>query len=135
MKIPGMVRRAAYLGVVAVALTAGCGRSATPSAAGTPKASTPEATASATHVFHGTVEGVDMAGKKLSVANENIPGWMDAMTMSYAVSNPGVLSSLNVGDRITATVHDRDYQTLYDVTIAGAGRRRRPRRVDATDRR
>ena len=60
------------------------------------------------HALHGTVTSVDIAGKRLTIQNEAIEGWMGAMTMAYAVDNPDVLNVLKPGDRITATVYDND---------------------------
>jgi len=70
--------------------------------------------------FKGKVEKVDEANKYVSVNNENIPGWMMSMTMSYKVDKPseGTLDKLKPGDQITATVYDGDFQTLYNVKIA-----------------
>ena len=34
--------------------------------------------------------------------HEAIPGFMEAMTMSYPLKDPGVISELHAGDRITA---------------------------------
>jgi Cu/Ag efflux protein CusF len=70
------------------------------------------------HVFKGTIEKVDEKAKRLTVANENIPGWMMAMTMSYGVDNETVLKQIKVGDQITATVYDGDFKTLHDVKVA-----------------
>ncbi|MGC4080790.1 MAG: copper-binding protein [Vicinamibacterales bacterium] len=72
------------------------------------------------HSFTGTVESVDTAGKRVSVANDNVPGWMAPMTMSYQVDPPDVLARLKKGDRITATVYDGNFTTLFKVQVGAA---------------
>jgi Cu/Ag efflux protein CusF len=71
------------------------------------------------HAFKGKVEKVDPKTKMVTVNNENIPGWMMSMTMSYKVDKPseGTLDKLKPGDQITATVYDGDFQTLYNVKV------------------
>lgn len=70
------------------------------------------------YVFKGTVTDVDTSTNKLVIANENIPGWMTAMTMNYQVDDPAVLKTLKKGDRIEATVYDGDLK-LYQVKVVG----------------
>ncbi|HVZ21843.1 MAG TPA: copper-binding protein [Vicinamibacterales bacterium] len=70
------------------------------------------------HAFKGKVEKVDPKNKMVTVNNENIPGWMMSMTMSYHVDKDAVLNNLKAGDQITATVYDGDFQTLYNVKVA-----------------
>lgn len=69
--------------------------------------------------FRGRVERIDAAGKRLSVHNEPLPGWMGEMTMGYGLDNPDVLGSLKPGDQITATVFEGDL-ILHGVTLAAA---------------
>jgi Cu/Ag efflux protein CusF len=69
------------------------------------------------YVFHGKVEKIDTAAKRLTVTNEKVEGWMDAMTMGYAVDKPDdVIKRVKVGDKITATVYDGD-SVLYNVQV------------------
>jgi Cu/Ag efflux protein CusF len=68
------------------------------------------------YVFKGKVEKVDEKAKMLTVANENIPGWMMAMTMAYRVDKDTVLKQVKAGDQIIATVYDGDV-TLHNVKV------------------
>jgi protein SCO1 len=52
----------------------------------------------------GTVVQVDKAQKHLVVNNEEIPGFMGAMTMPYPVVDAQTLEKLSPGDQITADV-------------------------------
>ena len=72
------------------------------------------------HAFKGKVEKVDLKTKMVSVNNENVPGWMNSMTMTYRVDKDAVLKDLKPGDQITATVYDGDMQMLYNVKKAPA---------------
>jgi Cu/Ag efflux protein CusF len=69
------------------------------------------------YTFKGKVEKVDPRAKTLIVANENIPGWMSAMSMTYGVDKEAVLKDLREGDQITATVYENNFKTLYNVQV------------------
>jgi Cu/Ag efflux protein CusF len=73
------------------------------------------------YAFRGKVEKVDVAGKTLTVSNETVPGWMTAMSMTYRIDNPDLLTQVKPGDQITATVYEGDFTTLYRVTVAAGG--------------
>jgi len=66
------------------------------------------------HVLRGKIEQVNASTKSLTVAHERVEGWMDAMTMTYAVDKESVLKELQAGDQIKATVYDDDF-TLYEI--------------------
>jgi cobalt-zinc-cadmium efflux system outer membrane protein len=68
------------------------------------------------YMLRGTVEQVNTTTKRLSVANEPIPGGMGAMTMNYSVDKEEVLGRVKAGDHITAKMYEGD-MTLYDVQI------------------
>ena len=70
------------------------------------------------HAFKGKVEKVDDKTKMITVNNENIPGWMMSMTMTYRVDKPDSVKSLKAGDNITATVYEGDQQMLYNIKLA-----------------
>ena len=81
-------------------------------------AQTPPAAAKKEHAFKGKVEKVDPKTKMVTVNNENIPGWMMSMTMTYKVDKETALKDLKAGDQITAVVYDGDFQTLYNIKVA-----------------
>jgi protein SCO1/2 len=66
----------------------------------------------------GTVVSVDVGHSQLTIDMEAIPGYMDAMTMSYRVAGSSVLKTLKKGDRIRATlvVQGQD-EHLENITI------------------
>jgi Cu/Ag efflux protein CusF len=72
------------------------------------------------HAFRGKIEKVDPKAKTLVVNGEKVEGWMGAMTMSYGVDKPEILSKVKAGDQITAKVYDGDFSTLHDVQLAPA---------------
>ena len=49
---------------------------------------------------------------------------MMAMTMTYKVDKPEVIDQIKAGDHITATVYDGDTQTLYNVKVAPAEKKK-----------
>ena len=51
--------------------------------------------------MRGQVLGVNQEKAEVLVDHEAIEGWMPAMTMSYTVSDPALLSGLQPGDLIT----------------------------------
>jgi protein SCO1/2 len=66
--------------------------------------------------FHGKVISIDEKAGSLNVDGENVPGWMEAMTMDYKVDDPTVLKKVKAGDRIMATVYSGDY-SLHKVMV------------------
>jgi Cu/Ag efflux protein CusF len=67
-------------------------------------------------MFHGKVEGVNVADGSLKVNGENVDGWMGAMTMDYKVDNPAILKTVKTGDSIMATVY-KDDMVLHKVQV------------------
>jgi Cu/Ag efflux protein CusF len=72
-------------------------------------------TAKKSFKFHGKVESV--AADSVTVAGDNVEGWMPAMTMKYKVDDPKILKQVKAGDEITATVYEGDY-SLHKVQVA-----------------
>lgn len=77
-------------------------------------------TARKSFTFRGKVEQVNPTTKRLTVHNEAIGGWMDEMTMGYAVDNDDVFNRVKPGDQITAKVYEGDF-TLHDVQVVPPG--------------
>lgn len=83
------MRRTASLAIVAVtfALFAVAGPSRSASEEASPLA-------------HGIVKGIDAKAKTVTLDHEDIPGVMMAMTMAYGVSDPALLSKVEVGQAV-----------------------------------
>jgi Cu/Ag efflux protein CusF len=110
---------AALLSLVSVP---GCSKAEKPAPAAAPATRPAEPAKSARPAtkplaFKGKIEAIDAATKQATVAGENVEGWMGAMTMIYAIEPPEALSTLKVGDQITATVYEGTFSTLYDVKV------------------
>jgi protein SCO1 len=54
--------------------------------------------------MRGTVVSSDPAQALVTVSNENIPGFMEPMTMEYPVADKSVAAELHAGDKIIATL-------------------------------
>jgi Cu/Ag efflux protein CusF len=63
------------------------------------------------------VDAVDLAGKWLTVTNENVEGWMPPMQMMYKADKEDVYAKVKPGDQITARVYDGIEDMLYDVQV------------------
>jgi protein SCO1 len=88
------VRRAGFLVAAAMVLCAGACRKGEP-----PK---PAVGLEKPYALKGVVVSIDRPGEKVTVRHEKIPGYMDAMTMPFAVSEPKLLEDLRPGDTIEA---------------------------------
>ena len=80
----------------------------------------PEASSSAQrYEVKGKVVSVDKANHKVTIAHEEIKGYMEAMTMPFALPNEDVYSELKPGSQILATlVVDQGRSWLEDPVIS-----------------
>lgn len=69
-----------------------------------PAAEQPAAQGPQRYKLDGRVVSVETAKQQVVVDGKDIPGFMMAMTMGYAVKNPNLLTPLSPEDRITADV-------------------------------
>jgi protein SCO1/2 len=81
--------------LASLVLLAGCHQNAS---------STPSTPASAANTF--TIRGqvISTDATHVTLDGEQVPGFMEAMTMDYKLADPSVISELHPGDRITAKV-------------------------------
>ena len=68
----------------------------------------PEVSTAKQYPVRGEVMGTDTGTGEVVLNHEAIPGYMAAMTMPYRLKDPGIISELHPGDRITATLEVRD---------------------------
>ncbi len=81
--------------LVFFALLAGCRQNTQPTVS-------KQASAAQTFTIRGRVVSTDAA--HVTLDGEDVPGFMEAMTMDYKLADPSVVSELHPGDRITAKV-------------------------------
>jgi Cu/Ag efflux protein CusF len=76
-------------------------------------------TVSRTYTLTGFVLQVMPQSKRVSIANDDLPGFMQPMVMDYEVPDPAALSNLKRGDEIHATLLSDGAQqwVLQDVTV------------------
>jgi protein SCO1 len=67
-----------------------------------------------TFTVRGTVKDLKPEEYTLTVAHEIIANYMDAMTMPFKVKDPGVLTPLQKGDRISFQLHVSDTESWID---------------------
>ena len=108
-----MTRRSPFLLAVllAAALLPACRREAPPAAGNR-------------HPLKGKVVEVDVASRKVTIAHEDIPGFMPAMTMPFVVLEKDValLQGVSAGDEVTATLVAPDSRYwLEDLVVVRKG--------------
>ena len=75
-----------------------------------------------TYPLTGEVVKVDRAKGRLTVAHDDIPGFMEPMTMPFRVKDSTLFNGLAVGDTIAATlVVAKDGSWLEEIIVAGRG--------------
>jgi protein SCO1/2 len=70
----------------------------------TPSCQRTQQTSSKRYTFTGRVISLDTHEESALIEGDNIPGFMDAMTMSYKIKPPAVLNQISPGDSISAEV-------------------------------
>ena len=102
-----MTRFSTLLSIASVALLLSCSKQDAQKPT-TDTASATPATPAAAQVTSGQGRGLVIATKPetktLTVAHNDIPGIMDAMTMDYPVENAALLTGISKGDSIAFTV-------------------------------
>jgi protein SCO1/2 len=73
--------------------------------------------------LQGRVVAIDKPANQVTVDAGDIPGFMSAMEMPYAVKDPQALDSLTAGDQVTAdvVVNDKDVKLENVVVVKKAG--------------
>ena len=103
--------------ILGLAMASGCGTTAPPPAAKPPEAES-AASSEASYPLNGIVRKVDLEGNHVTIRHDEIPGFMPAMTMPFAVADRDALEALQVGDKVSATLKvSGDHSELVDLTV------------------
>jgi Cu(I)/Ag(I) efflux system periplasmic protein CusF len=54
----------------------------------------------------GLVQSIDSSGKNVTIAHNDIPGIMEAMTMSYPLESPQLIQGVKPGDSVIFTLKE-----------------------------
>jgi protein SCO1/2 len=100
--------------MLAFALLSSCKQSSGGGAAGPASASGAAVGELKTFPIRGKIVSVDAAHGSVDLDHEAVPGFMEAMTMTYKLKDASVASELHPGDRITATLLVRQTPDGYD---------------------
>lgn len=65
----------------------------------------------------GVVKKVEPENRRVIIAHEAIPGFMDAMTMPFRVKDPGVLATIQAGDSVSFTLSVTAEQSWIDKLV------------------
>jgi hypothetical protein len=68
------------------------------------------------YFMHGTVEQINDVAQSVRVRQEKIAGYSDARIATYNVDDASILKKLEVGDKIVATIYEKDY-TLHNIQV------------------
>ena len=68
------------------------------------------------YTLKGTVEQINDVAQSIRVRQEKIAGYSDARIATYNVDDASILKKLEVGDKIVATIYEKDY-TLHDIQV------------------
>lgn len=116
-----LARTLAFPGAVlllALVSTAGCRRA---------EEMPPASSSAKRYALTGEIKSVDLVARRIDVAHDAIPGFMDPMTMSFAVRPPERVKELATGDRISATlVVDRERSWLEGIAVTASAEARPP---------
>lgn len=63
-------------------------------------ATSSEAQQRAEYDTRGTIRAIDLENRSITIAHENVPGYMPAMTMPFDLLDPAQVQGLSVGDRV-----------------------------------
>ncbi len=69
------------------------------------------------YAVKGTIVATDATHRQVTIDTQQIPGFMEAMTMPYKVKDANVLQDLHPGDHMTGTLLVSDANTLLDQIV------------------
>jgi protein SCO1/2 len=107
----------AIAGLASLLTIPGCGRTPVPTPA-LHTANLPKAETRSTYRIVGVVRSVDRAAGEVMIEHEEVPGYMPAMTMPFAVKDRALLDDVRPGDEVEGSLLVRDHESeLIDLAV------------------